>query len=118
MGGVSEEVKTVELILDPPLRHVIARNRMLIAGVIEVAQGSKEGSLLSLELLEVHLLQGLLVEASLGLLLGGGVVAPPLAHRSRTRGGARLDFLGVVGDEVIEVVAPISTSARPIASTV
>jgi hypothetical protein len=67
MGGTGDEAEPSQLVLVLPLGLIIARGgrRAVVGVIVEVAKGGKEGTLLGLGLLEVHLLECLLVESFL-----------------------------------------------------
>jgi hypothetical protein len=74
VDGLGDEAKPGQLVLTSLLGLIIARGRrrpVVVSVVVKVAEGGKEGALLSLGLLEVLLLQRLLVESSVRLVLGG-----------------------------------------------
>ena len=80
---------------------------MVVVGVIvKVAKGGEESALLGLGLVEVHLLERLLVESSLGLVLPGVVLVLVFALVVVVLVGGVLAFDRAVGD----VVVGISTS--------
>ena len=64
VGGTDDEAESGQLVLTLPLGLIVARGGRG-AVIVEVAKGGKEGTLLGLCLLEVHLLECLLVETSL-----------------------------------------------------
>jgi hypothetical protein len=56
VGGTGDEPKPDQLVLMLPLGLIIARGgRRAVGVVVEVAKGGKEGALLGLGLLEVHI---------------------------------------------------------------
>jgi hypothetical protein len=89
--------------------------------MVEVVDGGKEGTLLNLRLLVVLLLERLLVEASVRLVLTGGVLALMPTRVMVARVSLLLVLLGAVGDEVVGVAAveaSILKPATPLAQTV
>jgi hypothetical protein len=120
MGGANEEAEPVQLLLDLPLRLVIAQRRggVVIAGVIvEVAEGGEEGALLSFGLLIVLVLECVLVESSLGLVLAGGVLMFVLVLVVIMLAKGVL-LLGAVGDKVVEVTIAEAALLRTTAPAV
>jgi hypothetical protein len=78
---------------------------IVINVVIEIAEGGKEGVLLGLGLLAVHLLERLLVEASLRLVLARGVLTLVLVPIRVEYAEGGLVLLGAVDDEVVRISA-------------
>ena len=112
MGGTGNEAEPGQLVLMLPLELIVARGgrgAVVVGVIIEVTEGGKEGALLGLGLLEVHLLERLLVESSLQLVLAGGVLALVLALAGVMLAGEVLVLLGVVGDEVVGVSTAIAS---------
>jgi hypothetical protein len=66
--GVSEEAKSVDLVLNLLVKLPVAQGRRGVVGImVEVDEGVKEGLLLDLGLVEVLLLERLLVKLPLDL---------------------------------------------------
>ena len=86
---------------------------MLVARVIvKVAEGSKEGALLGLGLLEVLLLERLLIESSLQLVLAGGVLVLVLVPAEVELARGVLVLLGAVGNKVVGVSTAVASFLR------
>ena len=112
MGGTNDEAELGQLVLALPLGLIVARGgrgAVVVGVIVEVAEGGKEGALLGLGLLEVHLLERLLVKASLRLVLAGGVLALVLALAGVILVGGVLVLLGAVSDEVVCFSTAIAT---------
>jgi hypothetical protein len=109
MDGLGDETKLGQLVLIPLLGLIIARRRrtVVIDVVVEVAEGSEEGTLLGLGLLEV-LLERLLVKSSLRLVLGG-VLALVLVLAGVILVGEVLVLLGAVDDEMVGVSTAVAS---------
>ena len=85
---------------------------VVVGVIVKAAEGSKEGVLLGLGLLEVHLLECLLVEASLRLVLAKGVLALVLVPADVELAEGVLVLLGAVGDEVVGISIAIASLLR------
>jgi hypothetical protein len=112
MDGIGNEAEPGQLVLSSPLGLIVTRGGrrpVIVKVVVEVAEGGEEGTLLGLDLLEVLLLEGLLVESSLWLMLTEGVLALVLALAGVILVGGVLVLLRIVGDEVVEISTPIAS---------
>jgi hypothetical protein len=112
MDGIGNEAEPGQLVLSSSLGLIVTRGGrrpVIVKVVVEVAEGGEEGTLLGLDLLEVLLLEGLLVESSLWLMLTEGVLALVLALVGVILVEGVLVLLRIVGDEVVEISTPIAS---------
>jgi len=110
--GAGDEAEVGQLVLVLPFGLIIARggrSAIIVGVVVEVSEGGKEGALLVLGLLEVHLIKRLLIESSLQLVLIRGVLTLVLVLARVMLVGEVLVLLGAVGNEVIGVTIAIAT---------